>query len=193
MKLSRRNTIIGLGAVVGGAGVITATGAFDAVEANRDFNVDVAGDAAALLGLEVHNDAIAGTEAGGAGDNDVIYFELDDGEVGESALNEDAETKFFSVFTITNNGAQDIEVSIDTGDVNGVSFPILKEPNRQPDDVTNENVINGDLDLETDGVALAAGQTVSVDLTIDTREGGYVAPDDDPYEMTLTALSSDAQ
>src|SRR6056297_3861221 len=39
MQLTRRNTIIGLGTVAAGAGIISGSGAFDSVEANRSFEV----------------------------------------------------------------------------------------------------------------------------------------------------------
>ena len=195
MKLTRRNTLIGLGAVAGGAGVISATGAFDAVEAQRDFNVEVAGDASALLGLDIHNEAVVGLEEGGAGGNDVIYFTLD-GDVTDSdqpAVNEDAVTDFYGVFSITNNGSQLVEVSIDPGAAAGVTFPMVDGRSAGG----HENDDDGDLG---DGIDLGVGESVLLDLRIDTREEGYVGPADrtggdanEPYEMTIEARSEDAQ
>lgn len=188
--------VIGLGGTVAAGGVIVATGAFDTVEAQRSFEVDVAGDHAALLGLEVHNDAIAGTEEGGAGGNDIIFFALDDDEVEETAINENAITEFYAVFTITNNGSQDdVLISIDTGTVDGVTFMVRENPQREPPGVTNSDIVNQDVDLEEDaGVELDPGETVSVDLIIDTTDdGGYVQPSNGPYDMTILANSPDAQ
>lgn len=190
MALTRRNTLIGLGALAAGAGIIGGSGAFDAVEADRTFEVEVAGDAAALLGLEVMNQVIAGTEEGGAGGNDVIFFELDAGETAsdQPAINEDAVTAFFQVFRVTNNGSQEVQVSIDTGDADGVTFQVTEHRG------DNGDVVDDDTDLEEDGVDLNPGQDVTVDIEIDTTaEGGYTEPGDDPYEMTLRAESEDAQ
>ncbi len=190
MNLTRRNTIVGLGVLAGGAGVIGGTGAFDAVEAQRNFEVSVAGDAGGLLGLVAENDAITETEDGGAGGNPVIGFVLQDG-----AVNEDAVTEFFTVFTVTNNGSQDgVEVSIDTGDVDGVTFPVPQTPAREPSG-TDSNVnasVGGNSITLNDGIVLDSGQTAVVDLMIDTTEaGGYDDPDGATF--TITARSPDAQ
>lgn len=216
MKLTRRNTVIGLGALAGGAGVISATGAFDAVEANRDFEVEVSGDAAALLGLQVANEAIAGTEEGGANDSQILFFQLNDDEVQESALNDAAVTTFYSVFVIANNGSQDdVGVSIElptsddvsgSEDVSGVDFIVPENYAREPTDTDNNTIAvdnstvrngNGDANLVNEVVSLNAGQAVVVDLIIDTTEGGYVEPadnnDGNPYGLTIRAESADAQ
>ncbi len=188
--------VIGLGGIVAGGGALVATGAFDTVEAERTFEVEVAGDQAALLGLEVYNEVIAGYEEGGAGDNDIIFFALDDDEVEESAINENATTEFYAVFTITNNGSQDdVLVTVDTGIADGVTFMVRENPFREPSGVTNSDIVNEDIDLEEDdGVELDPGQTVSVDLEIDTTQaGGYVEPSNGPYDFTLEARSPDAQ
>ena len=55
MNLTRRNTVIGIGTLAAGAGVIGGSGAFDSVEANRSFEINVSGDAGALLGLAATN------------------------------------------------------------------------------------------------------------------------------------------
>lgn len=194
MGLSRRNTIIGIGTLVAGTGALAASGAFDAVEAERSFEVDVAGDAEALLGLEAENAAITGTEEGGAGGNDILFFELNDDEVEESNLNDNAVTDFFAAFRVSNNGSQDnILITMNTGDVDGVTFQVV--PGRND----NDDVIDGVIDLEEndtheDGLVLNPGESVVVDLRIDTTpEGGYVEPEDDePYDMTIVAQSEEA-
>lgn len=183
MQLTRRNTIIGLGTIAAGAGVISGSGAFDSVEANRSFEVSVTGDAGALLGLNATNSTIAGMEEGGAGGNDVIFFEINDSETeGDSSLNEDATTEFWDAFSITNNGSdQTVRVQILLPDgFNGVKFTLADE--RDEDDPT---------DLATDSVDLGQGESVSVDLRIDTtEEGGYVEPPEgEPYQITIRAVS----
>ncbi len=189
MNLSRRNTIIGLGALAAGAGIIGGSGAFDAVEADRSFEVEVAGDASGLLGLTVLNEFIAGEEEGGAGGNDIIFFRIDDDGNGEGpALNEDSETRFFEVFEMQNNGSQTVEVTIDTGDADGVTFQVTETRG------DNQDVVDSDVDLESAGVALGPSESVSVDIYIDTTDGGYEQPPaDDPYQMRIVAQSGAAQ
>jgi len=182
MQLTRRNTIIGLGTVAAGAGVISGSGAFDSVEANRSFEVSVSGDAGALLGLEATNDTIAGMESGGAGGNDVIFFEINDAEAGgDAAVNENAVTEFFDAFSVTNNGTQDVNLSIELpGSVSGVAFTLASERgNANPTDLTSETY------------ELGSGQSISVDLKIDTTtSGGYVEPTGgSPYQITIRAVA----
>jgi len=182
MQLTRRNTIIGLGTLAAGAGVIGGSGAFDSVEANRSFEVSVSGDAGALLGLEATNDTIAGMESGGAGGNDVIFFEINDAEAGgDAAVNENAVTEFFDAFSVTNNGTQDVNLSIELpASVSGIAFTLADE--------------RGDAnptDLASESYELTSGSSISVDLQIDTTtSGGYVEPTGgSPYQITIRAVA----
>lgn len=190
MNLTRRNTIIAMGAIAAGAGVIGGSGAFDAVEADRSFEVEVAGDASGLLGLTVLNEFIAGEEEGGAGSNDIIFFRIDDDGNGEGpALNEDSETRFFEVFEMQNNGSQTVEVTIDTGDAEGVTFQVTETKGN------NQDVVDSDVDLESAGVDLEPSQSVTVDIYIDTTDdGGYEQPpENQAYQMQIVAQSAAAQ
>ena len=188
MALTRRNTIIGLGGLAVGAGLIGGSGAFDTVEAQRSFEVSVASDEDALLGIEALNDAIAGTEAGGAGGNDIIFFELDTDD-SDRGINEDATTEFFEVFAVTNNGSNTIELTVEYGDADGIAFIVKEEW------ADNGDIVDSDVTLSADtGVTIEPGQTVHIDLTIDTtQDGGYTEPDGDPYDITLNARSEQAQ
>ena len=109
MALTRRNTIIGLGALAAGAGVIGGTGAFTAVEADRTMEVDVAGDDNALLQFtgasSIFDDDVEVDTDGGS----VEIFQLD-----ASDLNANARTTFADAFTVENTGEQnDIQLMID--------------------------------------------------------------------------------
>lgn len=182
MQLTRRNAVIGLGALAGGGGLVAATGAFDAVEADRSFDVGVADDAAALLAISDLNEAIAEYVESGTGGNEVIAFTLDDEQI-----NEDAVTEFFEAFTVTNNGSQDVELTTTTDDGNGDSV----------DGLSFTGTENGD-EL-VDGVNVLVNESISVDITLNTRDatedpdGGYTEPSGDPYQVTLRAASNAAQ
>lgn len=184
MGLSRRNTIIGIGTIAVGAGVIGGSGAFDSVEANRSFEVGVTGDDAALLQLEATNDIIAGTQSGGAGDSEVIYFRISDAEAGgDASLNENAVTLFKDAMRVTNNGNKTVRLSfVFAGGIEGVSFTLATER-----DDTNRT------DLVEEGHILTSGESVSLDLRIDTTEaGGYVEPPEgEPYQITIRAESTE--
>lgn len=180
MKITRRNTIIGLGTIAAGAGVIGGSGAFDSVSADRSFEVSVSGDAAALLGLTVTNETIAGTET--VDGNDIIYFQLDSDETssGSPAINEEALTKFYDAFEVANNGSQEVNLSVTLpSNLNGVVFR------------GNDN----DTDLTTSSVALSSGDTLSVDIEIDTRSSNtYQDPasnnSGNAYDITINAESN---
>lgn len=180
MGLTRRQLLIATGAVVGGAGAFAATGAFDTVEAQRNFELEVSGDAGALLGLEAVNTQIVTVESGGAGGSDIIAFDIDANE----GLNEGAATDFFGAFRITNNGSQDVHVSIDTGNANGVEFNV---------EGGNLNSLTSEADLADGGAVWQADEDALVDISIDTNPGGYVEPSQgnngNPYQMTITATT----
>ncbi|MFP4625592.1 MAG: hypothetical protein ACOCQ3_00470 [Natronomonas sp.] len=173
MKITRRNTIIGLGVLAGGAGVIGGTGAFDVVEAERNFAIEVDADADALLGLTATNDAIATEEPGGAGDSPVIVFQLD----GSDGINEDAVTTFLDAFEISNNGSQLVAVAIDTGGAEGVRFLVESDPAEDLADAT---------------VEFAVGDARSIDIEIDTTESGGYEDTSGGYDMVITAESENA-
>lgn len=180
MRLTRRNTIIGLGTIAAGAGVIGGSGAFDSVSADRSFEVSVTGDSAALLGLTVTNETIAGTDT--VNGNDIIYFQLDSDETdsGDPAINEAAVTKFFDAFEVANNGSQEVDLS-------------MTLPNNLSGVVFRGN--DSDTDLTQNSVALSPGDTLSVDIEIDTTaSGGYQDPSSnnngDAYDITINANST---
>lgn len=155
MALTRRNTLIGLGTLAGGFGLISATGAFDTVAAERDFEVDVADDSDALLQLQ-------------AADND--YAEEDDGMVGINIdnLNENA-VSTLEVFDITNDGTQAVGVSIDeTPD--GIDFQNPDgESLEDPQTLEEEGTLTVMLEVDT-GEYDAEGDTESFTITADADQ-----------------------
>lgn len=108
MALTRRNTIVGLGALAAGAGVIGGTGAFTAVEAERSVEINAEGDSSALLQLVLNTEDTSFDDS--AGDDDVIEFDL------AESVNLNAQTWWDDLLTITNNGENDIELEIENGE-----------------------------------------------------------------------------
>ena len=106
MKLNRRNVLVGLGTIVAGGGVALGSGAFSSVEAHRSVDIGTAGDAEALIGIELTGD-LEGE------DGDTIAFDLEDD------LNIDAVTTFNGALTITNNREDgDVDIAIEDEDDN---------------------------------------------------------------------------
>ena len=108
--MKRRNVLAMLGVAAGGGAVVSGTGAFTSVEANRDVAVAVAGDADAFLALE------------GAGPNSE-YVTTTDGQLGldltgsnanipggGTGVNADAITVINDVIQVRNQGTQAVDV-----------------------------------------------------------------------------------
>jgi len=151
--MERRHFIATLGALAAGGAATVSTGAFSSVEAERDVGVAIADDSSAYLGVQPAdgpNGAYADTTASDAlainltGDNDNIGSGLHGGE----GINTNAVTAIDDVFTIRNQGTQDVQVGVTPlafGDVDGTVFPpdvdgalaVLLVPNN-PDNIDVE-------------------------------------------------------
>jgi len=179
-----KGKLLALVTIVAALGIVTATGAFTTVAAERTAEVSVAGDSAALLALsptDGPNGAYA-EENGG-------LFEIDFSDVG--GVNDDAETDVQRVFNVTNQGTQDVTITItdsDTDDgttvegIDAVTFYSLADHGAK--------AASGD--LEDGSFELGTGETVTVSIYVDTN--GYV--DDggdndlvDTVEITAEAVS----
>lgn len=146
-----KGKLFALVAVFAAIGVVVATGAFTTVSADRTAEVDVSGDSAALLGL-----APAETDNGDEyADNTSDELEL----VNLGNINPDAVTEIDDVFTITNNGNQDVTIDITktspSGNAGAVTF------------------YNGTVDSGTafsgNTVTVNSGETITVSMAFDTN------------------------
>lgn len=152
MKLNRRNTLIGLGTIVGGGGAALGTGAFSTVEADRTVDFGTTGDADALLAFEVNSETLEG-------END------EDGqiEINVEDLNEDATTRFDGAITVTNNGENDVELSIRDG----------------PEDMRiehgGENLNSEEVSIGNDGLDLDVIFDIDGDASTEDGEVTFVA------------------
>jgi Flp pilus assembly protein TadG len=118
-----KGKLLALVVMFAAVGLITATGAFTTVEAERTATVDVAGDSSALLQIEAANDIDEGAVSNadsGAARIDLNSAGLDDA----AGLNTEANTTLTPLVNITNNGQNSVEVTIsastDEGNVNDV-------------------------------------------------------------------------
>ncbi|WP_082238260.1 DUF1102 domain-containing protein [Halorubrum tebenquichense] len=126
--MERRKFVVGLGALASGSAAAVGTGAFTSVTATRDIDVEVADDASAYLRLEgtggANSDYV--TDDGNGGTLAISLASGNSSEVsgGGDGVNPDAVTQIDDLFTIENQGTQEVNVSISkTGDNSGlVSF-----------------------------------------------------------------------
>ncbi len=116
--MERRTFVLSVGALAGGGSLALGTGAFSSVEAERDFDVAVSEDASAYLGIE----PASGPNGNYANvtDNDTLAIDLTEendnigsGIAGGEGLNADAVTGILDVFTLRNQGTQEVEVDVD--------------------------------------------------------------------------------
>lgn len=129
-----KSKIFALVLIFAAIGVAAGTGAFTTAEADRTAEVDVAGDANALIGIE---------EADNTNGNELVEVDGTSGQVemnlsaagtqDASGLNEDAATDLGNVLNITNNGEETIQFKMEvaTQDVNArsVHFYVANDSN----------------------------------------------------------------
>ena len=185
-----------------GVGVLAATAAFDTVEADRTAEVETAGDADALLGLEAGDTELAENDDG------LLQITLDDGSDGDG-LNENAITSVLpdenTLFNVSNNGADEIEFTIQEFDADGDVdiFFIVNNDAGSDDEGTGEDLTldsevfdNEDYDLlqDDDGdggsVTINSGEDLDVGIVFDVDDLG---DDDDVFasDITLEADGTD--
>jgi hypothetical protein len=169
-----RGKLVALLAVFVAVGLVTGTGAFSTVEAQRTADVNVAGDSSALLGLEAGSSGLIQPSS-----NDEIEITLDGSNAG--GVNVDAITYVDQsrFLTITNNGNRDnveINMSYETPSNVGVYF-VVSSQNTTTSNTLDEEIPNGDTVIDTTNkypirnniVTLDSGQSVTVGIVIDTR------------------------
>jgi hypothetical protein len=188
MALSRRNILVGLGALVGGGGALVSTGAFSTVSAQRDVSVNTTGDSSALVAFNATDQGeeyISGVSGG--------ELDINLGGPSSNGFNQNAITTIGSLFQITNNSAEeeDIDVGFNTDDPatgqSGKQVTQLRLPSSgTADSVVTLAVVDGsnslssvsDITLNDDGsvsgtygssVSVSSGSSVPVGVIVDTR------------------------
>ena len=161
--VNRRQTLIGLGLIAGGSGVIAGTGAFTSVEANRSVTVETSGDASGELQLTAAN-----TRA-------EDYVSTTDGtiEITLDKINIGAKTVFNPLVSITNNSENEVNLGLslngDTDIENYTSFML--------DGDTGTN------NVPADGTyTIGSGKSKDFGLKFDVPKGA----DAESIDMTLT-------
>lgn len=110
--MNRRKLLAALGLLSGGGAVVTGTGAFTSVEADRDVAVEVAADSSAYLALNAigPNAPYTSTSDGQLGID--LTGSNTSGISGGQGVNTNAVTVFEDMFEVQNQGTQDVDVEI---------------------------------------------------------------------------------
>jgi parallel beta-helix repeat protein len=144
--MERRKFLIGAGTLGAGASVALGTGAFTTVEAQRNVDIGVAGDANAQLAIQ---------EVSGA--NAELVSTKDDGTLSLSIpdVNQDAVTEVEDLFRLVNQGTQSVSLYFQD-DSDAVTFRVTRSTQS--------------LEGADKSVQLGIGEQVVVGLTINTLD-----------------------
>jgi hypothetical protein len=120
--MERRKFIAGLGSLTAAGAAGIGTGAFTSVSADRSLSIDTAGDANAFLSIEKATDSDGdlypnAREYVDLDANNVVSLDFTDSAStngSASGVNRNAETVFDNLLDITNNGTQDVVLSVDS-------------------------------------------------------------------------------
>lgn len=157
-----RGKLLALVAFVLAASLVTATGAFTSVEAERTTQVEVTGDQNAYLALEP-SDGPNGEGGYAKVEDDGTLGLLLNGEYpaanGGEGVNPNAVTRMDNVFTVTNQGTQSVEVHITEGSAtDAVTFYADGSPDNS-------------LETGSGSVSLGPGEVATVGIQVDTTDG----------------------
>lgn len=186
MGLSRRNVLVGLGALIAGGGAVLGTGAFTTVEAERTVNVQTAGDASAFLAFSSLNDDVVDDSG------DLIEINLDGSSSNSaSGINQNARSRFEELVQVTNNGADTVDTLTFSFEVTGTSSDSDHEDALS---ITygDENLADGDNILSGDyaDTDLTTGDSVAFGMEVDLLDSGISdISDDAEIALTITAES----
>ena len=171
--------------------MLIGSGAFTSVQADRNVTVDVADDAQALLRLDPDdadypNSAYA-TETDGVIEIDIT--EDGSGFDGEG-ISPFATTTIEEVFPIENQGTQEVQVSVESTDLDGsdfedeVDFFATPDPDDDDPDFEQVSLLDDSIDIGV-GEAVAAG--LEIDATGEDEELDDLEDLLDDLELTIIA------
>ena len=190
--MQRRKFLLGAGALAASGAAVLGTGAFASVEATRTVGVTVTGDGAAYLGLE-------GTSPYASVTNGQLELDFGGNGEGGQGVNIDAVSTFDGVFKMTNNGPNDLDITVDkTGLANPDRWHFVPKEvyeeysGNYPEDsfYPSWDEFGGYDTTNASGGGLDSGESTLVGVMIDTRDraglpGGEirfaVTDEDGPY------------
>lgn len=150
-------------------GIVTATGAFTSVSAERTATAAVSGDQSALVGLlpsPTENGNASAPYGASDGYADLVQDELQinlggytNGNPDGQGLNYNATTQFNQVFVIQNNGANDVTLHLTRSGNNPETVAFYNGTSY----TASENITGS-----SNSMTLGQGNTVTVSIEVDT-------------------------
>lgn len=151
MPQTRRTLLTAIGGLAVGFATIGTTGAFDMVELERSASVSITDDTDGYLAIEPHDSRGEESDLVGYDEDGLIELTVED-----TALNDDAKTWFHNVFTVTNNGSQEVDLTV-TGWASGGT-----------EIYDGFNVYVGDDPEDDDDMPIPAGDVIHLGVMFDT-------------------------
>jgi len=150
--MRRRKLLIGIGAAATGGTAAFGTEAFTSVQAERNVDVNVAGDASSFLALQPTSSENAVKYVDTESSDSTIEINLDGGsQDGGSGVPQDGITKLDDLFSVLNRGSQPVNVYFED-DSDAVTFR------------SDGSAIEG----AGNSVEVGVGEEIVVSLTVDT-------------------------
>ena len=192
--MKRRQIILGLGASATASGLAVGSGAFSSVEAERNIAVDIADDAQALLRLDP-NDADYPNSAYATETDGIVEIDITEDGSGfdGEGISPFATTTIEEVFPIENQGTQEVQVSVESADLDGSDFEdqvdFFATPDPNDDDPGFEQV-----SLLDDSIDIGVGEAVAAGLEVDaTGEDEELDDLEDLLEDLELTIIADAE
>jgi hypothetical protein len=184
MKLPK-GKLLALTIVAAAIVLVTATGAFTSVSAERTATVNVADDSQALLAMQPCSGP-SGAYAEETGDGQLrIILNSSASGVSGVGVNSNAITSADCVFNVTNQGTQEVEVEVIAPSSDGVTF--YDSANYGTAGNPGTTVQGTSYDLDGNTVTLDVGDTLSVGVEINTRDYDLSQSD---YGFTIQATAT---
>jgi len=175
-----KGKLFALLAVFAAIGLVAASGAFTSVQADRTATVNVTGDSSALLGLSEPSSIDEGAVTFSNGQAEI---DLTSSGIGADAsgLNPNATTALTPLLNITNNGNNDVDLTVSITSVGGGSA-------LDSGDITVVDGSNSTLSTET----LSSGDTQQIGLVFNLRSDDVGVDDiSDDFEIVIEIEASE--
>lgn len=193
--MKRRSILAGAGVFVGTGGMALGTGAFTSVSAERSISVETASDAQAFLRLDP-NDSNYPNSAYATESDGMVEIDVSAGSEGDfdgTGVSPFASTVLGEVLPVENQGTQDVQVSVASGDLSP-DDPLQLFATNVPNQSGKLDLLegaSGDRPIIGPGESFALGFAIDAETSdkIDTLENGIF--DGDGLQVTITASAEE--
>ncbi len=175
MTRKPKGKLMALLAVFVAIGLVTASGAFTSVQADRTVSVQVVGDGSGLIGLSAATYGALDESVGG-----VKSFNLDLSDETATGVNAEATTTISPIINVTNQGGETINLSVDSVTSNESSPTAPNVTNLQG--VNNSGVTDFSEEVGT-------GETAGIGLQFTVNGNTTDIPS---FNATMTINATDA-